>query len=426
MKFTVKKIIALMIALAFSAGALFVYCGFGRGLPRGVFVDGVDVGGLTKEAAVSAVRRVKEDALKQKELNIYADERVYTYKFPEFYYSDNLSVLLGGIKRKGEYYSKNTVYLNGLDEIVSSIRADVECSLKEPYAQFNRAGEPFTYYAGNDGISLDGDKLAEDINASLNGGFWDVTANISHIPRSQTVENVKRGTVQLYSFSTYFDPSNSPRAYNIKLASSKINGVILLPDEVLSFNATVGERTEERGFKTAKIIEGGKFVDGVGGGVCQVSTTLYNAALLSGLEILEYHPHSLAVSYVAPSRDAMVSGNYFDLKIKNNRQTPVYIRMNANFSSVSCTVYGTDDGYKYSFISKVTGSIPRPQDTVVEGDCEKVITNGRDGTLSEGYLCMERDGYTKTYLLRRDKYSAVGEVRQIINQKQEDELENVG
>lgn len=413
MKNSVKKYIFILIALAFAASAIVFICGFGSYMPRGVVIDGVDVGGMTKNAAICAVRGRKEAELKQKRLRIRVGERVYVYCFPEFYYTDDLYELVKGVKRRGEYFSSGRVYLNGAEEIVGAICADAARAAVEPYAVFNAIGAPFTYFEGSDGVLCDGKKLLCDIQNSLNGDFGEVIAVLSPILRGQSIEDVKRGTVRLASFSTCFDNGNAPRSSNIRLAASRINGTVLLPGQTASFNEIVGPRTQSSGFKTAKIIIDGRFVDGVGGGVCQVSTTLYNAALLSGLTIEEFHPHSLAVSYVSPSRDAMVSGSSFDLKIKNNKSTPVYIRMNADLSSLSCNVYGTDDGCVYSVISRVTGSIPRPEDRVVEGDCDKILTYGRDGTLSEGYLSIQKDGKTLVRLLRRDRYAAVGEVRQV-------------
>jgi vancomycin resistance protein YoaR len=199
-------------------------------------------------------------------------------------------------------------------------------------------------------------------------------------------------TQLLYTFTTYFDGDNAGRAANIKLAAQKINGTILPAGESFSFNSVVGARTAQNGFNIAKIIEDGKYLDGVGGGVCQVSTTLYNAALLSGLEIVEYHPHSLSVGYVSPSRDAMVSGNYFDLKFKNNKLTPIYIRTNVDGGSVTCSIYGESDGFSYSYVSEVQ-----------ERD--------ESGYLSScGYLIKERGGIVKRELVRRDKYGKKQEI----------------
>ncbi|MDE5729476.1 MAG: VanW family protein, partial [Clostridia bacterium] len=164
---------------------------------------------------------------------------------------------------------------------------------------------------------------------------------------------------------------------------------------------------KESVFLPAKIIETGEFTEGVGGGVCQVSTTLYKAAVLSGMKVVEYHPHSLAVGYVPPSRDAMVSGKAFDLKIKNPAKTPVYIRATTLNGSVNFTFYGADDGAEYSIKSSVTGSIPAPEEITEERDKAR---DGRDGITSEGYLEITRDGYTKRTLLRKDKYLPVKKI----------------
>lgn len=409
MRIKIKQI----VTLALVASVILFCSAFTRGLPSRVSIDGVAVGGMARASAVRLVRDALEKELKSKELVIYADERVYSFRFPEFYYSDNLDELSKSIRRKGEYFSDTRVYLNGAEEVVGGICADVERAAVEPHAIFNKSGEPFTYREGADGVRADAEGLLQDINSSLNGGFVPVYARLIAIPRTQNMESVKRGTVKISSFSTYFDGSNLPRTSNIRLASSKINGTILLPGQSFSFNGTVGARTLANGFQFAKIISGGAFVDGVGGGVCQVSTTLYNAAVLAGMEICEYHPHSLAVSYVAPSRDAMVSGTYFDLKFTNNTKNPVYVRMNADFSGVYCTFYGTDDGVKRTFTSRRVGSVRQPDEKILEGDEDKIITRGRDGAISEGYLTEEKDGKKTTRLLRRDRYGAVGAVRQV-------------
>ncbi len=338
---------------------------------------------------------------------------MYEYSYPETDFTDGFESTLGAIKKKGSYSSPVYFYLNGADEIAENLCRRYTIGVEEPYCTFNREGEPFTYCEGRDGAACSKRRLLEDIKASLNGGMEEVRICTRELRRKQSLEQVKNRTKKLYSFTTYFDGGNADRSANIRLAAEKINGTELKPGEVFSFNGTVGERSEKSGFKSAKIIEDGKFVQGIGGGVCQVSTTLYNAALLAGLEIKEYHPHSLQVSYVAPSRDAMVSGSYCDLKFENNRETPVYIRVSCTLSSITCTVYGESDGCNYSFKSVVTEVVPRPPQTTVEGDDDRVISFGRDGTASEGYLIAERDGEISETLIRKDKYSALPDIVQI-------------
>ncbi|MDE7087878.1 MAG: VanW family protein [Clostridia bacterium] len=412
MKKFVIKTFNILAALVIFASASFFFCGFSRALPKGVRVNGTDVGGLSFARAKNVLReRVVED-LKSKRLHICADERIYTFAYPEIDFLDGFTETLKNVRRGGEYSSPVHYFLNGADEIAQNVCADFDRAAVEPYAVFNCEGEPFTYYGGEDGIKCDKGKLLEDISASLNGNFEKVYVCANALKRQTTVKDVEERTKKLYSFTTYFDGDNVDRCANIRLAAQKINGTVLNAGEAFSFNGVVGARTEENGFKQAKIIQDGKFVLGFGGGVCQVSTTLYNAAILSGLEIEEYHPHSLQVSYVAPSRDAMVSGSHFDLKFKNNRKTPVYIRVSCTLSSVCCTVYGESDGWKYSFKSEVSETVPRPDAVIVKGGEDKILSYGRDGTVSEGYIVRTNGGGEECRLVRKDKYLAVADVIQ--------------
>lgn len=122
---------------------------------------------------------------------------------------------------------------------------------------------------------------------------------------------------ELASFTTKYSTKDKGRSANIHLAADKINGTVLKENDEFSFNEVVGKRTSKNGFKTAKIISGGKYVDGIGGGICQVSTTLYNTALFSNMTITSARNHGLKVSYVDPGRDATVSWGSIDFKFKN-------------------------------------------------------------------------------------------------------------
>ena len=219
-------------------------------------------------------------------------------------------------------------------------------------------------------------------------------------------------------FNTSYSSSTEERKNNIFIASKSLNNILIAPNEEFSFNKTVGERTEKRGYKCAKIIVNGEFVDGIGGGVCQVSTTLYNAVLLAGLKIIEYHPHSLAVSYVAPSFDAMVNSGSADLRFINNTHNPIILSCVANGSVLSVKVYGQPMKEKLIRKSVILGEIPAPEYEIVtdvlgeypdlfEGD-SKIIKYSKAGLKSEGYLCRVIDGKIKNERkIRVDTYSAV-------------------
>lgn len=144
-------------------------------------------------------------------------------------------------------------------------------------------------------------------------------------PARNAVELATIGSVELSRFSTFYKTSLVPRATNIALAVAKLDGAVIRPGETFSFNTTVGPRTAEGGYQEALEIVRGEYRPGIGGGVCQVSSTVYNAGLLAGLTVVERTPHSLIPVYVTPGRDATVAYGYLDLKLRNDRTTPVVI-----------------------------------------------------------------------------------------------------
>lgn len=397
-----KKLNTLLILSAVTAGFIFCLCGFARAVPKGVTVNGESVGGLTVGAAVEKLRRRAEEDLKGKSLKIIGEKTQYVFTYPEISYKDDFRQILGSAKRGGEYAAEVRYYLCGINEIVSNICREEKVEKVEPYAQFKTSGEPFVYFGGTDGRQADPSRLKSDILNSLKGGFEPVTVKYHTSFRSTTLSSVKEKTALLGRFTTYFDDSNINRASNIRLASALLNGVVVEGGKTLSFNDTVGARLPERGFKTAKIIENGEYVEGVGGGVCQVSTTLYNAALLSGMAVTEYHPHSLAVGYVPPSRDAMVSGSSCDLKFKNPSAFPVYIRSRTSNGAVTFEIYGKSDGASYSVESEVKEIIPAEEEQCSD---PALVREGKDGVLSEGYLVINRSGFVRKIKLRTDRYA---------------------
>lgn len=395
--------------LAFSAGIIILSCAFTleERVPKNVTVNGVQVGGETYRQAALKVRAESEKTVRGKSLTVVSENTSYSFKYPEIAYKDNVYSLLKNAKKGDELTAQTHYYLCGADEIAAGICLSETQNKVEPYAIFSKYGEPFTFFEGRDGKIADKDKLLNDISSSLNGGGEQVSISYTTQKRQKKLEDIKLCHVLLSSFTTYYDGSNLNRASNIRLSAAKLNGAVIEAGKTLSFNDTVGERVKERGFLPAKIIVGGEFTDGVGGGVCQVSTTLYNCALLAGLQIEEYHPHSLAVGYVAPSRDAMVSGKYYDLKIKNTSNTPVYIRAKTFSGGVTFSIYGKSDGAEYSLESVVSGSVAAPEETT---DNPAAARDGKDGVMSESYLKVRRGSYVKRVLLRKDKYAPVKKI----------------
>ncbi len=222
-------------------------------------------------------------------------------------------------------------------------------------------------------------------------------------------------------YSTDFSSSTEDRKHNISLALSKLNGKVIMGGETLSFNDTVGKRTAKNGFKEAKIIKGGKYVPGVGGGVCQVSTTLYNAALMSDLKISAVNRHSLQSSYELPSFDAMVNSGSSDLKILNQGEKPVFVKAYDDGQRAYVEIYGSKLPYKIKRKSEVTftGETPGYDEVVdlkfehfdegTESGARKIISYSHPEVHSNGYL-LYYDLYgnlLEKKLIRSDVYGSV-------------------
>jgi vancomycin resistance protein YoaR len=147
---------------------------------------------------------------------------------------------------------------------------------------------------------------------------------------------------QLGTYTTNYNPANRERSNNIHLSAEAIHGTVIFPGEEFSFNETVGERTEERGYQRAPVIVKGEFAEDIGGGICQVSSTLFNAADLRGIQMIERFTHSRAVPYVPPGRDATVSWWGPDFSFKNLYNEPVVITAKASNGSLTISIYSSE------------------------------------------------------------------------------------
>jgi vancomycin resistance protein VanW len=155
-----------------------------------------------------------------------------------------------------------------------------------------------------------------------------------------TRQSFKGITGQLASFTTRFNPGKVKRTHNMQIAIRTINGTLVKPGAVFSLNKTVGERTQKRGYRTSIVFLNGYKVPGIGAGVSQVTGTLFNAALLAGLPIVEYRTHSRPVTYIPVGRDATVAWGSFDMKWKNNTPAPIYINYQISGNHATATLFG--------------------------------------------------------------------------------------
>lgn len=300
-----------------------------------------------------------------------------------------------------------------LREIVGQI----DCEPQNAEVSFHpNSDKKFAIKEDKKGRKVDIDKLYLKIKESLSRG---ASAEVEIIPNliepEISAKKLRKATAVRSEFSTDFSYSSPERKHNIALSLRQFNGLIIPPGGEVSFNATVGPRTEARGYKEAKIIVAGEFVEGIGGGVCQTSTTLYNALLLADIKITEQHRHTLAVSYVPPSFDAMVNISTADLRFSNDSGNYIFIKTWADSGRAYVRVYGEKLDYTIKRRSTLLKVYEKPREEVVvdfegkykdiyEGE-RRVVIPSKPKMESMGELVYYKDGQiVKIKPIRKDTY----------------------
>ena len=358
-----------------------------------ISIDGVDVSGMKAETAKKAMEK-KIAEYQAKEITLVADktEVVVTLNDLGFDFK-NVDKLIQEAVDYGKEGSLQSRYEKMKDLEEKSVSFEVTYMVDEKVvkntisekfprlddeainATIKRENDMFVVTEGKSGKKLDLDASIKAITDYF-AGDWKPKA-VESITLVTVVdepdvkaEDLKKVKDVLGTFSTSFS-SGSNRGKNIAHAASLINGRVLMPGEEMSASDSMGSRTKENGYLEAGSYLNGTTVQSYGGGVCQVSTTLYNAVILAELEITERWAHSMSVDYVKPSMDAAISEGYKDLKFKNNTDAPVYIEGYTSGGKITFTVYGknsNEEGRKVSFVSEVTSRTEAKKKFVASGD----------------------------------------------------------
>lgn len=325
-------------------------------------INGINVSHLTESEAENII---EYNLLKNRDeirLTLSYGEKEWKFKGSDFSIVSDIRPVLAEVMkigREGNAYEKmknqnkiknegisyNISYktvLGGFDEIVDEIAKEIEVESVEPTLVFSpEEKEVFFVKEGKEGVKVNRQLLFERIDQELaEKKVVNIEIPVEETSFKMTEEELLTSVGKRSEFSTSYETSSEARKNNVKKALENFNGMIVEPQQEVSFNDVTGARTEENGYKEANIILNGAYVKGAGGGVCQASTTLYNALLLAEMEILEVNHHSLPASYVPLSCDAMVSEGVADLKFKNPFETPVYIKTFGDSAKVTVEIYG--------------------------------------------------------------------------------------
>lgn len=294
---------------------------------------------------------------------------------------------------------------------IDKIHEEIYTEAKDAYY----TKEPFTIYPEVEGIDFDVEVARELLKEEKEEYVIKLTITKPNI----TIDKIGSEAFpdQLATFTTRYDVSDVDRTTNLVIACQKINGKVVLAGDTFSYNKALGPRTAAAGYRNGKIYAGGEVVDGIGGGICQISSTLYNTVLMSNLEIVERRNHQFVTSYLPAGRDATVVYGVTDFKFKNTRKYPVRIVASARNGIATVSMYGIkeENEYTFSFNTKTVASIPLTtkyeEDATLAAGTEKVKQKGANGLKTETYITKMLNGKAiSTTLLSRDTYDAMARV----------------
>ena len=404
----------------------------------GIYLDEVELKGMTLAEAEQAVNELNQKRIDAVCLSVEYGDEVFSIDSSGLKAQiDTREQLdeLWQLGREGDYAARHSQIVSiagnnvhrqttvsysetALDNFLSGIKSDVDKSPKDATIKFSpNESEKFKIGESASGREVDLTALKADARAAIDSGDGRLELTPKRLEPDFTTADARACTGKLVTYSTQIRSSNSARTANIKLALGFYHGLRVEPGQQVDFNKLVGNRTEARGFKAAPEYSNGEIVEGVGGGVCQASTTLYGALLRTGMRIDERYNHSMTVGYVSKSQDAAVVYPGKTLSFTNTTGYPAFFTTRVTSDTAMVTIYGYDmyPGKSIDIQSEVlsvdeakinTYADPTYQYTTERGQIVTVTTPS-DGVTSRAYRVITDDATGKVVSkeqLSRDTY----------------------
>lgn len=416
-----KGSLLLAICLLAMASSMTV-CAAGETILKGVSIDKLDVSGMTREEALAALESYEKN-LGGQSIKLGIGDNVIEAKLSDLGVTfDNEDLVdeaigvghVGNIVKR--YKDQKDLQHSGKTFPLSwqtnedTVRTYVEnnCTKYDKKAQnasLTRENGAFNFVAGTEGLELNVDSAVRTISDYLENSWTSDNMEVLNLETQVTepegsAEELANIKDLLGSFTTSFSTSGSNRCKNVSSGASHINGTVLYPGEEFSAYETVSPFTEANGYAMAGSYLNGEVVDSMGGGICQVSTTLYNAVLRAELNVTERSPHSMTVHYVDLSEDAAIAGTYKDFKFVNSTEYPIYIEgYTTSDKKITFNIYGKetrDKNRTISFESQMVSETPAT--TILQEDAgqgigyKAVSSKGSSGYVAELYKIVKVNG----------------------------------
>lgn len=365
----------------------------------GVECDGIALGGMTKEEAKKAVEE-HISKLHKEEITLYVDDESTKTQIETLGAkadADKTVQEAYALGRSGSIFSKYAAIKEEKHKVglyrtydkdvfeTQIVKATKKIITSPKNATIQRKNGKFVITKEKTGYTLKVDETFENFKKAVEAEKEKAKLTVTKKEAEYTSKDMERIKDTLGTYTTNYGSSAYGRKVNVANGASRINGSVVYPGETFSVYKAVSPFTAANGYALAGSYENGQTVQTYGGGICQVSTTLYNAVIRAELSIKERSPHSMTVSYVPRSADAAIAGTYKDLKFTNQNDFPVYIEGHANGSTITFTVYGEKKNPKRTveFVSETTA--------VRQSTGEKIV---KDPTLEEGQKILEQSGHT--------------------------------
>ncbi|MGI6696777.1 MAG: VanW family protein [Christensenellales bacterium] len=399
---------------------------------EGIYVDGKAIGGMSFAQAESALSQQAAENQQALSITLKVDDTAYQITQQQLPFERNICQVLEeawSIGRQGfpwmlgegstpfewryshitqtrrdkAYFTTRVTYdSQHLRSLCESIADQVNrAPVNAVIASFDFSTKAFSVTRDVPGRQIALNELIEPLSQALDRGDFQTTISLTSTPvlPRVTSSDLQNSFAMLASFSTK-TTSDDDRNYNIALAADALNGKTLMPGETLSFNEATGQRTIEKGYRGAPAIAGGVLIDDVGGGVCQVSSTLFNAVALAGMTIVERSPHAWPSSYVDKGMDATVNWPNLDFKFRNDKDTPVFLIAYYNKRKVTVELFGmrTGPGESIMLEAEVTSSTPPPYEPIMQQNpslapgTRQELKKPRTGYTVDTYRVFLRDG----------------------------------
>ena len=386
---------------------------------EGIYVENVPLSGLTMEEARKKVAAVTVTAESTWAMKVTCGGEDYEI---ENLMENNMDEVLAeafalgrtgtekerladitGLQRWPRYYSVKDTYDEGAaKQAVDVIGDQFDIAAKDAAMTGYDEETKFLFSEEKAGRKVNREDLLEKIGKAVASGDYGAVleGEVSEVPAAMNLEQAKEAYVLLAKFRTEAGVDNEDRDHNVKLAADTVNNTLIAPGEEFSMNAVIGETTEEQGYREAATYARGEVVPEFGGGVCQVSSTIYNAVIQAGLKTTERKNHSMTVSYVPLGEDAMISYWNSDLKFENNSSGNILVLLDAYGPEVICYIYGIpvlEEGVTVKMDSRVVETLPIPEPSYVEDDSlspgeERYKSYGKEGYRVETDLVTRKDG----------------------------------